>query len=212
MEKKFTPVKAEQVTQKKDFTIPKPGITTKPTVVIGKVGTQVLKKIFINTGVEEEDQEIGRSQIFNQPIYADITFNAGSYVDEGGLTINYQSLYIEDALITVRNAKNIIRTTLQGRDGTVKEYISDGDYMITIEGRIYGKGMNNYPQEEVQNLIRICKAPQAINITSTFLKMFDVEDLVIEDRTIQQLEGIRNYQSFTLQCSSDKPLILLKNA
>jgi hypothetical protein len=207
--------KAENTTAKplkKDFTIPKPGFQTKPVVIISQVGTAVAKKIFINTGVETTDSEIGRSKIFNQPIYADVTFNAGSYTDQNDRTIEYPSLNVQDCLVTVMNTKNIIKTTLQGRNGTVKEYISDGDYSIKIEGKLYGNGMNNYPIGLVQDLHRICKAPQAISITSTFLKMFDVDNIVIESYNIDQMEGIRNYQPFILNCVSDYPLVLLKNA
>lgn len=211
-DKKFTSEPISTPNKVKGFTIPKPGYQSKPSVIIGQSALQVAKKVFINTGTEVEDTEIGRSKIFNQPIYSDITFNAGSYVDQNNLTQEYGPLNIQDVLITVRNPKNIIKTTLQGRDGTVKEYISNGDYIITITGKIYGAGMNNYPLEDTQKLIRICDAPQSINVTSSFLKMFNVEDIVIEDPDIPQLEGIRNYQPFTLQCSSDKPLILLKNA
>lgn len=211
-EKKFTPIKTTATPQRKDFNIPKPGFQTKPTVIIGQVGLQVAHKVFINTGTEVQDQEIGRSRIFNQPIYSDITFNAGSYTDQNSLTQEYQSLNVQDALITVMNTKNIIETTLQGRNGTVKEYISDGDYVIRIEGKVYGSGMNNYPQDDVQKLHSVCLAPQSISVTSSFLKLFNIEDIVIKSYEIPQLEGIRNYQTFVLNCVSDYPLILLKNA
>jgi hypothetical protein len=186
---------------KKNFTIPTPGFQTKPTVIIGNAALQVARKVFINTTIEAEDQEIGRSRIFNQPIYSDITFAAGSYTDQNNLTQNYALLNVEDVLITVMNTKNIIKTTLQGRNGTVKEYISDGDFTIKIEGRIYG-----------QELLDICLVPQSINVTSSFLKLFNVEDIVIESYNVDQVEGVRNYQPFTLNCVSDTPLILLKNA
>lgn len=209
---KFKVSGTEQPKQKKNFNLPTPGFQTKPTVILGKVGLQAVKKIFINTGVEVSDKEIGRSRIFNQPIYSDITFTGGSYTDQNNNTVNFSSLNIEQVLITVRNTKNIITTTLQGRNGTVKEYISDGDYTIRIEGMIYGNGMNNYPELDVQNLINICLAPQSINVVSSFLKMFNVEDIVIESYDIEQQEGVRNCQPFTLYCLSDVPLILLKNA
>ncbi len=211
-EKKFNTNILRTEQPKKHFTIPAPGFQTKPTVVIGTAALQVARKVFINTTIEAEDQEIGRSRIFNQPIYSDITFSAGSYTDENNLTQNYDSLNVEDCLITVMNTKNIIKTTLQGRNGTVKEYISDGDFTIKIEGRIYGQGMTNYPENEVQKLLAICLAPQSVTVTSSHLKLFNVEDIVIESYNIDQVEGVRNYQPFTLNCVSDTPLILLKNA
>jgi hypothetical protein len=72
--------------------------------------------------------------------------------------------------------------------------------------------MNNYPQADVQKLHNICLAPQSINVTSSFLKMFNIEDIVIKSYNIDQQEGMRNCQPFTINCVSDVPLILLKNA
>lgn len=212
MEKKFTINNPEQINSKSFTPPPVPNIAAKPTVIIGKQALAAEKKIFLKVTPEQEDQPIGNSAIFNRPIYSDITFFSGSYVDQNGRTIEYGPLNIQDVLITVMNQKNIIETTLQGRNGTVKEYISDGDFQIKIEGRIYGGGMNNYPQEAVQKLIGICEAPQALNVVSSFLKMFDVDNIVVKSYNIDQLEGIRNYQPFTLNCVSDYPLILLKNA
>jgi hypothetical protein len=205
-EKKFNIIQTTGTPKLKDFNLPTPGVQTKPKIIIGQAGLNLVKKTFIVTGREEKDAEIGKSQIFNVPIYSNITFNAGSYTDQNNRTINYASgnLVIEDCLVTVMNTKNIIKTSLQGRNGTVKEYISDGDYQIKIEGRIYGNGMNDYPQELVQKLHGICLAPQSINLTSTFLKLFNIEDIVIESYNIDQ--------QFVLNCVSDYPLILLKNA
>jgi hypothetical protein len=212
MAEKFNIIQTTGTPKLKDFTLPTPGVQTKPKIIIGTAVLDQAKKVFINTGSEAEDSPIGKSQIFNRPIYSNITFNAGDYRDQNNREITYSWLTVEDCLVTVGNTKNIIETTLQGRNGTVKEYISDGDYQIKIEGRIYGKGMNNYPQGEVQNLHAICLAPQAINITSTFLKMFNIEDIVIKSYNIDQQEGVRNCQPFILNCVSDYPLILLKNA
>jgi hypothetical protein len=213
MEKKFNILGAEQLPSRKQFTSSlTPSVLPKPTVIVGQVALRALRKNFIVTGEEIEDQSIGTSKIFNQPIYSDITFNSNSYTDQNGLDQTFEELNIELVLLTVMNTKNIIETTLQGRNGTVKEYISDGDYQIKIEGRIYGEGMNNYPQDAVQKLHNICLAPQSINVTSSFLKMFNIEDIVIKSYNFDQQEGMRNCQPFTLNCVSDVPLILLKNA
>lgn len=209
---KFNTRSTEPSPLKKDFNIPAPGVTKKPTIILSKVGTEVAKRTFINTGTPEvSDKEVSKSK-FNQPVYSDLTFHSGEYTDQNNQKINYAELKIDDVLVTVMNTKNIIETTLQGRNGTVKEYISDGDYTITIQGKLYGKGMNNYPQDDVQKLHNICRVPQSVNITATFLKMFDISDIVIKSYTIDQLEGIRNYQPFVINCVSDYPLILLKNA
>jgi hypothetical protein len=211
-EKKFNILQTTGTPKLKDFTIPTPGVQTKPKIILGTAALNLARKTFIITDAEIEDPTIGKSQIFNRPIYSNIVFDSGTYTDQNNRTITYPELTIEDCLVTVMNTKNIVKTTLQGRNGTVKEYISDGDYQIKIEGRIYGKGMNNYPQTEVQHLHAICLAPRSIGLTSTFLKLFNIQDIVIESFNIDQQEGVRNCQPFILNCVSDYPLILLKNA
>lgn len=212
MAKKFDLGKAQEPTSLKSFQPPAPKFQTKPSVIIGKAVVQGLQKTFIKTGTETEDKAVSFSKILNTPIFSDITFSGSQYVDENGNTVTFESLTVQLCLLTVVNMKNIVETTLQGRDGTVKEYISSGDWQVKIDGKIYGDGANNYPQDDVQKLIKICMAPQSITVTSDFLKMFDISSLVIRQQTIPQLEGIRNYQEFSLNCLSDKELILLKNA
>ena len=38
------------------------------------------------------------------------------------------------AVIEISNTRNIVKTEIQGRDGTVKEFINNGDYQISIKG------------------------------------------------------------------------------
>lgn len=211
-DKKFTITKAGAGVKLKDFKPPIPGLTTKPSVIIGKAVVQGLQKTFIITGTEEEDKTAISSRIFNTPVYSDITFEGSSYIDENNNTVTFQTVNIQLVLLTVMNQKNIVRTTLQGRNGDVLEYISDGNYQIKIEGKIFGNGANNYPQEAVQALIAICKAPQSVTVTSEHLKMFDISSLAVISYNIDQIEATRNYQEFNLNCLSDKELILLKNA
>lgn len=212
IDKKFTIAKTGAGVKLKDFKPPVPGLTTKPSVIIGKAVVQALQKTFIVTGTEEEDQTAIASRQFNTPVYSDITFEGSSYTDENNNTITFQTVNIQLVLLTVMNQKNIIRTSLQGRNGDVLEYISDGNYQIKVEGKIFGNGANNYPQEAVQALIAICKAPQSITVTSDFLKMFDISSIAVLSYNIDQVEATRNYQEFTINCLSDKELILLKNA
>ncbi len=197
---------------KKNFVPPIPPFQTKPAIILNRVALDILHKIFIRTGQEPEDTTLNYSRQLNTPVFSNIIFEGSQYEDDNNNQVTFLGLAIDLVLITVMNQKNIIDTTLQGRDGTVKEYISNGDYQVVIEGKIFGMGANSYPQDEVQTLIGICEAPQAITVTSDYLKMFDVSSLVIRSYTLPQEEATRNYQAFTLNCLSDKDLILLKNA
>lgn len=213
MAQKFNITESEATPRPKNFIPPIPGFQTKPTVIIGNVVSQAVKKVFINTGSEAaNDNAVGLAKILNTRVYSNIEFVGASYTDENNQNVTFESLKIDLVLMTVNNQKNIVKTTLQGRNGTVKEYISDGDFSVKIEGKLFGDGAMNYPEGDVQKLIAVCLAPQAIQVNSDYLKLFDISNLVVETYDFPQTEGVRNYQEFTLNCVSDKELILLKNA
>lgn len=124
-------------------------------------------------------------------------------------------IMIDTALFVVTQTKNVITTSIQGRDGTVKEYISLGDYKVTIKGIISGY-QGTYPQYEtqgkynspVQDLLTICQSNKAINVESWYLTMFGIHKLVITDFTIGQNEGEFALQPFEITALSDTPFQL----
>jgi len=94
------------------------------------------------TDLSGDAPDANRTSWLGTPIFADLRFPD----DE---------LILESVLIEVRQTKNIQRTPVQGRNGTVKEYIADGDYDITIRGVITTPRINSYPLDEVRALVSI---------------------------------------------------------
>ena len=98
---------------------------------------------------------------------------------------------------------------IQHADGTVKEYIGDDDYRITINGIIIGpKGRK--PLEEINALHQIAKANIPIGIIISRLRISDVYRLVKEDISHQEEPNGINKQGFTISAISDKPAVLQK--
>ncbi len=65
-----------------------------------------------------------------------------------------------------------------GRNGTIKEYISDGDYSITVDAGInnYTEGDDTgasmeYPVEKVTELQKLLSLPEALKVQSDFLEV-----------------------------------------
>ena len=119
---------------------------------------------------------------------------------------------IDTALFNVTNTKNIVTTAIQGRNGTVKEYISGGDYKITIRGIISGYN-GTYPQTQTANkfvspvadLLEICQENTALTVNSWYLNQFDIYDIVVTDFTLGQNEGEFAVQTFEISALSDTP-------
>jgi hypothetical protein len=94
----------------------------------------------------------------------------------------------------------------------VKEYVSDGDYQITVRGFLVENSPYDYPAEQVRELLRLCRVQAAIQAVSPFLQLFQVYDVVITDYRLPQLEGFQNMQPFELVCISDTPIELIEDA
>lgn len=182
----------------------------------GIYSNQVRKFSFLlkNLAIEAAKSEI-YSRVFNN-LESDEVF-AGKYFgmpmwDNLILDTEDKKLRADMVLINVGMSKNIIKTAIQGMNGTVKEYISDGDYTINIKGALISDiKSNNYPEDEVLTLIEICKKQESIRVESGFLNRFDIDDIVIENYKLEAGEATRNIQFFDINAISDTPEELIFN-
>ena len=155
--------------------------------------------------------EAERTSLFGTPVFSNLEIKPFSYDTLDGENIQISNgIIIDTVIFTVTQTKNIIKTPIQGRNGTVKEYVSDGDYLIEISGAIVSPD-RTYPQTEVNELIQILKAPIAIpadSLISEFLNWFDIHSIVVESYDFPQTEGTRNQQEFRISAVSDIPVEL----
>lgn len=113
-------------------------------------------------------------------------------------------LRIDTCLITIDQPRNIVKTPIQGRNGTVKEYISDGDFMVNIKGVIISPYPMLYPEDDVKLFIELMGLPKQIPVASKFLQLFSITDIVIENYNIAEKLGSRNEVPFEITACSDK--------
>lgn len=213
-------------------------------ILLKGVGIQALKtKVFRpaqGISVDRNDQfqdfefvEEGFEQTsyLGTPIFDPVTIKGGRFFElsdiESSNEIDYDGLIIPAAIIEITQSKNIITTAIQGRNGTVKEFISDGDFTITITGVIIGENEgiagtrdarvkdigNIYPEKDVKKLITICKVPNSIEIISDFLSFFTDSNgqntrYVITDYNLPQREGSRDAQLFQISMLTDTAIDL----
>ena len=138
-------------------------------------------------------------------IYSNIIFNKG-VVLEGNIVIDeWEDFRIDDCLIQVTQSKKIVTTEIQGKDGTVKEYIGMDDFQVNVTGRLQG-GYNNNPKELTRQLKKILSAPQPLAITNWWLQNLDITDVVIVNFDFGQTEGEYSTQYFNFTALSDQPV------
>ena len=133
------------------------------------------------------------------------------------LAFNYkgEKIEFEECIITINQEKNIVATPMEGRDGTIKEYISDGDYSISVEAAVCSYIINQkdeadqqashaYPKEQIEKAIRFLKIKDALEVQSDFLTLYLIKNVVVKSYAMVQ-ETHSNRQAFTIQMLSDTP-------
>lgn len=133
---------------------------------------------------------------------------------ELAIKYNGNDYVLNDCIMTVNQEKKIITTDLQGRAGSIKEYISDGDYSISVQAAIAGDSLKStnqqyessdvYPMQELKLFMAVLKVPEALVVSSDWLNIFGVKSVVIMSYAFEQ-ETHSNRQNFTMQMLSDEP-------
>lgn len=184
-------------------------ITTSTKLIIQSFALGTVKTELYKAGMPKENgqgKSYGVSRL-GTPVFSNLDITGFSYTDNSGKQIDVPSINFDTVLFTVNQQKNIITTDLQGRNSSVKEYISDKDFQIEIMGVLNAEN-RNFPLEELQDLIALLKAPVSFKINSWYLDLFGISNLVVMSYDIGQQEGMYSNQSFSMSCLSDVPIEL----
>lgn len=144
------------------------------------------------------------------PVFDMLSIPPFNYTDNDGNAVNISAaINFYSVILEVNQTKNIVTTAVQGRNGTVKEYISDGDYQISINGVITSQYNNVAPFEQdiayMNSVFAMLRGNVAIPVSCSFLDMFQINSMVVMDYKFGQVEGARNTISFSMNCLSDEP-------
>lgn len=184
-------------------------------IIIRTFGLGALKENLYKTGMPIDFGKDNPNETSFLPTYRSYL---GSYVfsdldispEEG----NLPRIQIPTVLFNVTQRKNIVVTPVQGRNGTVKEYISDGDFQINIKGVI--AGLNGvYPNAQAQgnsnlvsDLTQVLALAKSLKVNSWYLNQFGITELVVTDYNFPQVEGQYSTQAFEISALSNTPFEL----
>lgn len=129
------------------------------------------------------------------PVFSDVQFP-----QDGEDTIK-----LDTVLIDVSQTKNIVTTAVQGRNGTVKEYISLGDYEVRIRGAIVTERSDAYPYNQVRDFHKLLIQSNLLKVVAEYLRLFDIYSIVVKSFSFPQLEAMQNMQPFEITAISDTP-------
>lgn len=183
--------------------------TTIPTAIT--LGKSILYRFPAETGRASNWAGRGgtpQTTFLGQPV-TDLDYWQGRYVlcpvtlrREDG-----QELILPDVVVGLSRAKHIVTTQVVGMSGTVKEYISAGDYDLNIAVGIAAREgdrlSDRYPEEEMRLVRDFLDDDKPLTIQSNFLDLFEINRIVIKSYSLtQQTES--NYQDLIISALSDE--------
>lgn len=140
----------------------------------------------------------GGMDFLGRPVFSDVT-----------LKWKEKRIQFLDAIVTVTEGFNIVKTVLAGRSGTVKEYISANDYEVKIIASLNSEKPYAYPANDLQDLISLLNSGEQIEVISEYIALFGIQYLVCERAMFRQQSGIQNKQGVELNFLSDKDVQLI---
>ena len=164
-------------------------------LILSGFGLSLLKPKFYSLPTGQETTTPDKQLQFRDK---QLVFGAVQFTDIDGA-----EMVISSILMDVNQDRNIIVTNIQGRDGSVKEYISNGDYNVMLRGAIVQVDANSYPGTEVERLHNILKQKFSIPVVSGFLNQFGIRNLTIQSFSFPQKEGFNDTQLFEIRAVSD---------
>lgn len=131
-----------------------------------------------------------------------------------GTTERADDMVMTDVICNISRSINVVKTQLVGLAGTIKEYITPGDYdisisvgLVCIEG---GNVIDRYPSEGVAQLRRLLDTQASLYVSSDLLRLFDITRMAIDSYTINQTD-YNNYQLVDIRASSDEDYVIKCN-
>ena len=120
---------------------------------------------------------------------------------------DYEGIIIRSCVIDVSSTKNVVKTVVQGRNGTFKEYISQGDYVVSVKGVLLNENpLDGLPTGKMKVLNRIGQVSEALQVQCELLNQLGIYEIVIE--SLDFSEPLGNSVKFSISAVSELPIIL----
>lgn len=114
--------------------------------------------------------------------------------------------YLEHVTVDCTMSKRVVTTAINGRPGTVKEWVSDGDVVITVVAKVMGN--ETYPKEKVHRILDALKEPEVLEVTNELLNdVWNVQRVVVTSiKTTNRTD--RNWEEVTIGMLSDEEYLV----
>lgn len=126
------------------------------------------------------------------------------FIKHADVRSSEHTLELPNAVLSITGTKNIVRTPLVGRRGTVKELINVGDYKISIAAFIHSTD-GSYPEAEISRMKELYNINESVELISalTDLLLDEGDRIVITDIQYPPTPGLEDGQVVTIECETD---------
>lgn len=137
-------------------------------------------EVFVN-GLPDSINPIGISQL-GTVIFDNIVFPAGQYYDLSNNLIKYGEVKLDAVTIIVNRMKNIVKSSISGRNGEISEHIGFSNYSISLVAIIAPDTISLGENTELMDrLKKLDDVPDRVPIRSKFLNnIYNITHVVIE--------------------------------
>ncbi len=119
---------------------------------------------------------------------------------------SFPGLELPGAVVaSYERAKNIVKTRIAGRNGTVKEFTGWDDWAIVIRGIWVSDTPGELPEQGIRDLRDLSEVPVSIVMQCAMNEWLGIHEVDIESIEFPDAEGIDNAQPFIIRCSSSEP-------
>lgn len=137
------------------------------------------------------------SNFFGLPIYMPLVLESVDGIDD---------YLFDSAFVEISRQKNIVITNVQGRDTSVKEFINNGDFTITVSGIIAQREIG-YPKDLVSQFNEFMSYKGSVPVVHEVLNMLGVNEIVVTDYSLPA-DNFANAQQYSFNAISEVPAIL----
>lgn len=163
-----------------------------------------------------EDKKLKFSQKYRLSKITDDNFwiseveriNDSNAYQENNFETDHLVWYDCTAVVSVDSSKNLVITSVQGRDYSRKELVSNGDINISVNGYITSPFPDIYPFEEVKKLRQILRYKGVIKVNNQILDSWDIDKIIIKDFSFPQEEGGKAIQKYSFNAVAVQPVRL----
>lgn len=212
-----------------NFKIPNTKLPVNARTLAKGFGLPLVKRAFLNVKEVGQGDKPDGTSLFGTPLYGTMFIERPEYSEfdydevnkkyvettvilSDNKTIgNVVGVFMDGVIIDVNQKRNVVTTEIAGMDGSVKEFINNGDFNISIRGYFADPNPDKYPAVSVRALNTYLKAPVPLKVTNVYLNdYFGVVNIVPISYSFHQEEGVRNVQYFEIECLSDVPFEILE--